>query len=78
MNSRRGMTLLEVTLALGLLAVLSVFVMQVINSVTDLWSSGERRGRGDLRQDCLLERCLHPTLLLHPDVREQNRQRVWR
>lgn len=48
MNSRRGLTLLEVTLALGLLAVLSVFVMQVISSVTDLWSSGERRGRGDL------------------------------
>jgi len=48
MKRQRGMTLLEVTLAMGLLAVLSVFVMQVIGSVTDLWSSGERRGRGDL------------------------------
>ena len=48
MRGRRGMTLLEVSLALGLLAILSVFVMQVMNSVTDLWSSGERRGRGDL------------------------------
>jgi len=48
MRRRGGMTLIEVTIAMGLLAILSVFVMQVISSVTDLWSSGERRGRGDL------------------------------
>lgn len=65
MNSRRGMTLLEVTLALGLLAVLSVFVMQVINSVTDLWSSGERRGRGDLVFATAVERFRGDLAALH-------------
>lgn len=44
----RGMTLLEIMLALFLFGMLAVFVMQVIDSVLNLWSAGERRGRGDL------------------------------
>jgi hypothetical protein len=42
------MTLIEVMLALALFAMLSVFVLSVVNSVLGLWQAGERRGNGDL------------------------------
>lgn len=48
MSRRRGMTLIEVMLALALFAMLSIFVLSVVNSVLGLWQSGERRGNGDL------------------------------
>ena len=47
-HGRRGMTLLELTIALALFGMLAAFVMQMMNSVVSLWQSGERRGRGDL------------------------------
>ena len=43
-----GMTLIEVILALGLFALMSVFLTQTISSVLGIWQAGERRGRGDL------------------------------
>ncbi|MBT5120552.1 MAG: hypothetical protein HOM34_07520 [Planctomycetes bacterium] len=42
------MTLIEVILALGLFALMSVFLTQTISSVLGIWQAGERRGRGDL------------------------------
>lgn len=48
MSKRRGMTLIEVMLAMALFAMLSVFVLTIVNSVLGLWQSGERRGNGDL------------------------------
>ncbi len=48
MSRRRGLTLVEVMLALALFAMLSIFVLNVVNSVLGLWQSGERRGNGDL------------------------------
>lgn len=48
MRDRRGMTLMEVTLALLLFGMLATFILGVIDSVLGLWQSGERRGRGDL------------------------------
>ena len=44
----RGMTLVEVMLALALFAVLALFVITIIRSVLGIWQAGERRGRGDL------------------------------
>lgn len=46
--NRRGMTLLEVTLALVLFGLLASFILGIINSVLGLWQAGERRGNGDL------------------------------
>ncbi len=46
--NRRGMTLLEVTLALTLFGMLAAFILGIIDSVLGLWQAGERRGRGDL------------------------------
>ena len=48
MSRRRGMTLMEVILALGLFAILALFVGRVLESVMGLWQAGERRGHGDL------------------------------
>ena len=48
MSNRRGMTLLEVTLALTLFGMLAAFILGIIDSVLGLWQAGERRGRGDL------------------------------
>ena len=45
---KRGMTLVEVMLALALFAVLALFVITILRSVLGLWQAGERRGRGDL------------------------------
>ena len=47
-KQNRGMTLIEVILALGLFALMSVFLTQTISSVLGIWQAGERRGRGDL------------------------------
>ena len=47
-SRRRGMTVLELMLAMMLFGILSAFVFQVMNSVLGLWQTGERRGRGDL------------------------------
>ena len=46
--NRKGMTLMEVTLALLLFGMLATFILGVIDSVLGLWQSGERRGSGDL------------------------------
>lgn len=47
-QSKRGFTLIEIMLALFLFGILATFVVQVMGSVLNLWSAGERRGRGDL------------------------------
>ncbi|MHC4381082.1 MAG: prepilin-type N-terminal cleavage/methylation domain-containing protein [Planctomycetota bacterium] len=47
-QSSRGMTLIEIMLALFLFGLLAAFEVQVMGSVLNLWSAGERRGRGDL------------------------------
>jgi len=45
---RRGFTLVELILALGLFAILALFITGILRSVVGLWQAGERRGRGDL------------------------------
>jgi len=55
-DNRRGMTVFELALALLLFGILSAFVMQVMNSVINLWQSGERRGQGDLVFAAAVER----------------------
>lgn len=47
-DGRRGMTLIEVTLALALMVMLGLFIVGVIRSVLGIWQVSERRGRGDL------------------------------
>ncbi|MAW61269.1 MAG: hypothetical protein CMJ94_10590 [Planctomycetes bacterium] len=56
MSRRRGMTLIEVMLALALFGMLSLFVFSIINSVLGLWQTGERRGSGDLSFAAVVER----------------------
>lgn len=56
MSRRRGMTLIEVMLALVLFSMLSLFVFSIINSVLGLWQTGERRGSGDLSFAAAVER----------------------
>ncbi len=53
---RRGMTLVEVVLALGLFGILAAFVVGIVDSVLQLWQTGERRGRGDLEFAVAMER----------------------
>lgn len=55
-RGQKGMTLIEVMLALFLFGVLAAFVIQVMDSVLNLWSAGERRGRGDLVYAATVER----------------------
>ncbi|PCJ55223.1 MAG: hypothetical protein COA70_02975 [Planctomycetota bacterium] len=55
-RGQSGMTLIEVMLALFLFGVLAAFVIQVMDSVLNLWSAGERRGRGDLVYAATVER----------------------
>jgi prepilin-type N-terminal cleavage/methylation domain-containing protein len=55
-QQNRGMTLLEIMIALLLLGILSTFVINVVNSVVGLWQQGERRGRGDLVYASVAER----------------------
>jgi prepilin-type N-terminal cleavage/methylation domain-containing protein len=45
---RRGFTLAEVMVAMLLFGMLAAFVVGIVNSVLNLWQTGERRGRGDL------------------------------
>lgn len=42
------MTLVEVTLALALLALLGLFVTGVVRSVLGIWQTAERQGKGDI------------------------------
>ncbi len=55
-QQQRGMTLLEIMIALLLLGILSAFVISVVDSVVGLWQQGERRGRGDLVYASVAER----------------------
>ncbi len=55
-QQNRGMTLLEIMIALLLLGILSTFVINVVDSVVGLWQQGERRGRGDLIYASVAER----------------------
>lgn len=64
-GSRKGMTLMEILLALFLFGVLATFVVQVMDSVLNLWSSGERRGRGDLVFAAAVERFRGDLRALH-------------
>jgi len=48
-DPRRGMTLIEVMLALALMVMLGLFIVGVIRSVLGIWQTSERRGRGDLQ-----------------------------
>ncbi|MCP4092496.1 MAG: type II secretion system protein [Planctomycetes bacterium] len=68
-QKRRGMTLLELVIALALFGILSAFVMQVMNSVVNLWSSGERRGQGDLVFAAAVERFRGDLNALHTGSR---------
>jgi prepilin-type N-terminal cleavage/methylation domain-containing protein len=68
-EKRRGMTLLELVIALALFGVLSAFVMQVMTSVVNLWSSGERRGQGDLVFAAAVERFRGDLNALHTGLR---------
>ncbi|MFT7517403.1 MAG: prepilin-type N-terminal cleavage/methylation domain-containing protein [Myxococcota bacterium] len=61
----RGMTLLEIMIALLLLGVLSTFVVNVVDSVVGLWQQGERRGRGDLVYASVAERLQSDLRALH-------------
>lgn len=63
--NRRGMTLMEIMLALLLFGILATFVIQVIDSVLNLWSAGERRGRGDLVYAATVERFRGDLRALH-------------
>ena len=56
LQQNRGMTLLEIMIALLLLGILSTFVINVVDSVVGLWQQGERRGRGDLIYASVAER----------------------
>lgn len=68
-GKRRGMTLLELVIALALFGMLSAFVMQVMTSVVSLWQSGERRGRGDLVFAAAVERFRGDLNALHTGPR---------
>jgi prepilin-type N-terminal cleavage/methylation domain-containing protein len=68
-EKRRGMTLLELVIALALFGILSAFVMQVMTSVVNLWSSGERRGQGDLVFAAAVERFRGDLNALHTGSR---------
>jgi prepilin-type N-terminal cleavage/methylation domain-containing protein len=65
MSRRSGMTLVEVMLAMALFAMLSLFVLSVVNSVLGLWQSGERRGNGDLAFSAVAARVRVDLAALH-------------
>jgi prepilin-type N-terminal cleavage/methylation domain-containing protein len=69
MSRRRGMTLIEVMLALVLFSMLSLFVFSVVNSVLGLWQTGERRGSGDLSFAAAVERLRSDLGALHTGPR---------
>lgn len=66
---QRGMTLIEVMLALALFAMLSLFVFGIMNSVLGLWQTGERRGSGDLAFAAAVERLRSDLGALHTGPR---------
>lgn len=66
---RSGMTLAEVLVALLLFGILASFVVGVVNSVLNLWQSGERRGRGDLVFAAAAERLRADVLAAHTGPR---------
>jgi prepilin-type N-terminal cleavage/methylation domain-containing protein len=68
-RSKRGLTLIEVMLALGLFAMLSLFVFSVVNSVLGLWQSSERRGSGDLAFAAIIEQWNTDLAALHTGSR---------
>ncbi len=65
----RGMTLVEIMLALLLFGLLATFVIQVMDSVLNLWSAGERRGQGDLVFSAATERFRGDLQALHTGPR---------
>lgn len=69
MSRRRGMTLVEVMLALVLFSMLSLFVFSIVNSVLGLWQTGERRGSGDLAFAAAVERLRSDLGALHTGPR---------
>ncbi len=69
MSRRRGMTLIEVMLALVLFSMLSLFVFSIVNSVLGLWQTGERRGSGDLSFAAAVERLRSDLDALHTGPR---------
>jgi prepilin-type N-terminal cleavage/methylation domain-containing protein len=69
MSRRRGMTLIEVMLALVLFSMLSLFVFSIVNSVLGLWQTGERRGSGDLSFAAAVERLRSDLGALHTGPR---------
>jgi prepilin-type N-terminal cleavage/methylation domain-containing protein len=56
LRDRSGMTLIEVVLALALMALLGVFIVGVLRSVLGIWQASELRGRGDLAFHAATER----------------------
>ncbi len=67
--NRRGMTLMEVLLALALFAMLALFVAGTVRSVLGIWQQGERRGRGDLVFAAAMERIRGDLAALHTGPR---------
>ena len=65
----RGMTLMEVLLALALFAMLALFVAGTVRSVLGIWQQGERRGRGDLVFAAAMERIRGDMAALHTGPR---------
>lgn len=68
-GSLRGMTLVEVVLALGLFVMLGLFVSGVVRSVLGIWQTSERQGRGDLEYLAALERLQSDLAALHTGPR---------
>lgn len=63
--NRRGMTFIEILLALSLLAVLGTFVVGTLRTVIGLWQTGESTGRHDLAAAAVAERFRGDLLALH-------------
>jgi len=64
-RSQRGMTLVEVVLALGLFVMLGLFIIGVVRSVLGIWQTSERPGRGDLEFMAALECIQSDVAALH-------------
>ncbi|KAA3607128.1 MAG: prepilin-type N-terminal cleavage/methylation domain-containing protein [Planctomycetota bacterium] len=76
-NNRSGMTLIEVLLALGLFAMLGLFVAGILNSVMGLWQNGERRGHGDLVFSSTLQKLRTDLRALHNGARGRFEVDFW-
>jgi type II secretory pathway pseudopilin PulG len=64
-----GMTLVEITLALALMALLGLFVTGVVRSVLGIWQTAERQGRGDLAFNSCYELMAADVSALHTGPR---------